>query len=116
MIKSHIEEAVRRIEAEKNQAIASAKERVTREKVLPYNAEVDRMMAEAIAAKQNTMNGAIKSLQEDFAEEKRSIIEAAEKNKADNANCVINAEVSLVSAEYDRNIEKLKKQIEDLKE
>jgi hypothetical protein len=116
MIKTHLEEAVRKIELDKERAVAQAKERVTREQIVPFNAEIDKARDAAISQKQNSLNEQIKAHQETFAQERQSFIEAAEKKKNDNANAVLATEVAIVTAEYDRHLAKLRAQIDDVKE
>lgn len=115
-IKSHLEEAIRRIEGDKARDIAIVKERVTREQIIPFNAEIDKARDAAIAQRQSEMNANIACQQEAFAKERQSYIEAAEKKKNDNAAAVIASETAIVCAEYDKHITKLKAQIQDTKE
>lgn len=115
-IKSIYEQAIRSLESEK-QSLANAKrEQVTREKIIPYNQEVDILRDKAIAEKQQALNASIVAQQEHFAKEKQEMIEAAEKKKAENANAVITTETYAVTVEYDKAISKLNEQIADLKE
>lgn len=116
MIRQFIEEAVRKIEVEKERQCVAAKERVTREKILPYNAEIDKARDEAVAQKQRALNENIVALQETFAKEKQAIAEAAEKKKHDNAEAILASEITSVTVEYEKHIAKLKNQIEDIKE
>lgn len=115
-IKLHLEQAVKSLEAEKQTVANSVKERVTREKVLPYNREIDIARDNAIAEKQATLNATIVSHQEKFAKEKQEIISAAENKKAENANSVITTETYTATVEYDKAIAKLNEQIAELKE
>ena len=115
-IKTHLEEAVRKIENEKAREIAIVKDKVTREKIVPFNMEIDKARDAAILQKQSEMSEHIAAHQEAFAKEKQSYIDAAEKKKADNAEAVITSETAVVVAEYDRHIAKLNAQIQEIKE
>lgn len=115
-IKQHFENALKNIEADKERAIATAREKVTREKIIPNNSELDRLRAEAINARTAQLNQDIAKLQETFASERQAIIEASEKKKTDFANQVISVEIAVVEQEYNNAITVLKKQISEIKE
>lgn len=116
MIKEILQDAVRKCEIERDRQANVARETAIREKIAPYNAEIDRLRDEAINSKQEQLNANIQAYQEKFAEERKNIIEAAEKKKADNADAVILAETSVVTAEYNKHIAKLNQQIAEVKE
>ena len=85
-IKMHLEQTVKALETEREKEVAIIKERVTREKIIPFNQEMDISRDKAIAEKQQALNETIVSHQEHFAKEKKEIIEAAEKKKAENVS------------------------------
>ena len=115
-VKAIYEQAIRSLEAER-QAVANAKkEQVTREKIVPFNQEIDRAREQAIVEKQQALNATILAHQEQFAREKQEMIEAAEKKKAEHANSVIVSETYSVTVEYDKAIAKLKEQIDKCEE
>lgn len=115
-IKEHLEIAKKSLENEKARELSSIKDKVNREKIIPYNQEIDHKRDEALAVLQKQHNANILAEQEKFAQEKKSLIEAGEKKKNDNANLVIATETSLVSNKYDTEIAKLDEQISKLKE
>lgn len=115
-IKLHLEQAVKNLESEKATVINAVKERVTREKILPYNKEIDIARDNAIAEKQAALNATIVAHQEHFAKEKQEMISAAENKKQENANAVITTETYTATVEYDKAIAKLNEQISELKE
>ena len=115
-IKSHLEQAVKSLEAEKTTICNATKDKVTREKIIPYNKEIDTALEKAIAEKQSALNATIVSHQEQFAKEKKEMVEAAEKKKAENANAVIATETYTATVEYDKAITKLNEQISEVKE
>lgn len=115
-IETIYEQAIRSLEAEKATVANMAKEKATREKIIPFNQEIDKARDEAIAEKQQKLTTTIASLQEKFAKEKQEMIEAAEKKKSENATAVITTETYAVTVEYDKSIAKLNEQIANLKE
>jgi hypothetical protein len=115
-IKTHLETAVKALEAEREREVAVIKDKATREKIVPFNRDLDIARDNAIAEKQTALNATILAHQEQFAKEKKEIIDAAEKKKVDNATAVITAEAYTVTVQYDKAIAKLKEQIEGLKE
>ena len=115
-IRTHLETAVKALEAEREREVAVIKDKVTREKIVPFNRDLDVSRDKAIAEKQATLNATITAHQEQFAKERQQIIEAAEKKKAENATAVVTAEAYTVTVEYDKAIAKLKEQLEGLKD
>lgn len=115
-IKAYLEQAVRNLEAEKEREVAVIKERVTREKILPYNQEADKGRDLAIAELQSNLNEDISARQDKFAKEKQAIFDENEKRKANNNNAVLATETYTVTVKYDKAITKLKEQIAELKE
>ena len=115
-IKSHLEQAVKSIETEKEREVAVIKERVTREKIVPYNQEQDTLRDKAIAELQQNMNEDITARQAQFAKEKQEIVDENEKRKENNANAVIATETYEVTGKYDKAIARLNDQISELKD
>lgn len=116
MVRQHYENAIKNIQAEKERAIAQAKDRVTREKILPHNAEVNQDRDKALAELSSQLNADIAKLQEKFNIEKQALIDVGEKNKTDFANAAIETEVALVSMACDQAISDLQTLISKLKE
>lgn len=115
-IKAHLEQAVKNLETEKENEVRIVKERVTREKIVPYNQEADKGRDLAIAELHQNMNEDITARQAQFAKEKQAIVDENEKRKENNANAVLATETYEVTGKYDKAIAKLNEQIEDLKE
>lgn len=116
VIKQYLEQAIRGIESEKERAINVAKEKVTREKVIPYNNEINISRDNAIKELTETLNKNIADLQQKYAIDKQALIDIGEKKKTEFANSVIEAEISVVSLTCDQAISELKAQIEKIKE
>jgi hypothetical protein len=115
-VKSHLEQAVKALEAEREREVEAIKQRVTREILVPYNKEMDEARDKAIAELQANLNSAIVAHQAQFTKDKQAIIDANEKKKDANATTVITSESYTVTVKYDKVISKLKEQIKDLKE
>jgi hypothetical protein len=115
-VKTHLEQAVKNLEAERDREAAIVKDRVTRETIIPYNQDLDAARDKAIAELQQNLTGEIANLQEKFAKEKKAIFEANERKKENNANSVISTETYSVVVKYDKAIAKLNEQIADLKD
>ena len=116
MIRQILEQTITSLENQKARDIATAKERVTREKIVPYNNEINQSRDKAISELQGTLNAQISSLQKKFGEDKQALIDAGEKKKTDFAEVTISTEVALVSEECDKAINKIKSLINDAKE
>ena len=114
-VETHLEQAIRNLEAENATVADATKDRVMREKIIPYNQEIDEARDNAVAERQATLNATIAAQQESFEKEKQQMFEAAEKKKSDNMNAVIASETYAVTVEYDKAISKLKEQIANLK-
>ncbi len=115
-IKVHLETAIKALQAEKEREVAVIKERVTREKILPYNQEADKGRDLAISELQQNMNEDITARQAKFAKEKQAIVDENERRKENNANAVLATETYDVTGKYDKAIAKLNDQIEELKD
>lgn len=115
-MKAIIEEAIRKLEAERDRKANEVKDVVTREKIIPFNADIDKAREKAIAELQGRLTEAIAALQKQFEKEKADIIAAGEKKKADNASAVITSATYSVTVEYDKTISALRKEAENIKE
>lgn len=111
-IKIFIEDAIRKIEAAREQAIAGIKATIMRDKVAPKNAEIDTARDKALQELQVKLNADISALQEKFSKDRQEIIEAGEKQKNDNAEALISVETASITVEYDKKLAELKKIIE----
>jgi hypothetical protein len=116
MLKTIYEEAIRKAEIERDRQAAAVRDRVMRETIAPYNQEVDSYLEKAIAELTKNHNSSISAMNEQFAVEKKKMIDAAEEKKRVNSESVISCEVAVVTAEYDNAIANLRKQMESIKE
>ena len=108
----YIEQAIRGIEDERDQKIETVKAEIIRDKVAPQNSEIDTKRDNAVQELQNKLSADISALQERFNAERQAIIDASEKQKADNANMLINIETTSINAEYNTKLAELRKLIE----
>lgn len=116
MLKDHLLTAIRDIEAEKNSQLAMLKERVTREKIIPYNEKVDELTRNTISALDEKENEEICAIQLKYSEEKKAIISRADANKTSNADLVITQASSELEQKYGNIIDDLKNTLESLGE
>lgn len=110
-IKDHLQTALEKIKAEKEVGINAAKVRITQEKIVPYNAKVDELTNNAIAALDKNRNEKIAEIQSDFEKERGKIVEKAELNKRVNAETVIARETEEIANQYDKTIATITNQI-----
>lgn len=115
-IKAYLLSTQRSIETEKNRLVQQAKEKATREQVVPHNQEVDGLRDKALNELTAKYNENIKALQDAYSLDRQNIINKAEANKADFAKSALETATSLVVLECDQTIAKLQKLIEEVKE
>ena len=115
-MKAIIEDAIKKLEAERDRKANEVKDTVTREQIIPFNADIDKAREKAIAELQAALTASITALQEKFAKEKADIIAAGEKMKADNASAVIACATYTVTVTYDKTISALRQEMEHIKE
>lgn len=113
MINQILEQTIASLENQKAREVATAKERATREKIVPYNTEINQSRDKAIAELQSKLNDKIATLQKEFAEEKQALVDAGEKKKADFAEVTISTEIAIVSDKCDKAIAHIKALIND---
>ena len=114
-IQGILEQSIKNLQAEEEREIAVIRERVTQEKIIPYNKEMDEARDKAISELQNDLTASIQALQNKFAEDKQKIIEANEKKKAENATATVATETYSIQMRYERAIARLSNQLESQK-
>ena len=113
-----LEATIKNYETEKAQKIASVKEKATREKIVPFNAEIDNYRAKAInelnnelATKINEINAEasakVTELRKEYEQKKNELVTLGEEKKRTSADTVIATETAAVSVEYDGFISEL---------
>lgn len=116
MISTYLEQAIKSIEAERDQRVAVAKERVNRERIAPFNAEIDNYRAKALTEVDNELNQKIVALKQEYEAKKRDLIALGEEKKRANAESVYSSELASITVEYDVVLSKLSAQIADIKD
>lgn len=116
MIKPYLEQAIKGIEAERESKVNEVKDRVTREKIAPYNADIDTARAKALTEIDNELNVKLAELKTAYEAKKQDIVRLAEENKKANLETVLASELAVVTIKYDSEIAKLQAQIAEIKE
>lgn len=111
-IKQVYESAISKLEQQKNVELQSLRQKVLQEKILPFNAEIDKAYQTAVQKLSDEMNKKIVELQNQFARDKEALMQAGNKKKADNQESILASETSALAYLYDSSISELKKQID----
>lgn len=116
MIKEFYEKWIKELEMDKEKKVAPLKDRIMREKIAPYNVDIDSSRAKALTEVDNKYNLKIAELKKACEAEKQELIVLGEKNKKENAEAVFASELAPITMEYDSAIAKLKAQLAEIKE
>lgn len=116
MIKAYLEEAIKKIEMEKEQQASIIKDRLTREKIAPYNADIDSSRAKALTEVDNELNAKIAELKKTYEAKKQELVTLGEEKKKANAETVFASELAVFTVKYDKEITKLKAQLAEIEE
>ena len=114
----YIQSAIQQINAEQEREISTIRDKVTREKIVPFNQEVDHKKAVAVqklnewfeeqkSIETGAFNDRLAKLQAKYNEDKKFIEEKAEKEKQDNANAVIEMAIYEIRSKCEKTIAKL---------
>lgn len=104
-----IEEAITKIEANRQREVEVAKQKVMQEQIVPFNRDIDNSLRDAIAELQTQHNAKIAHMQQMFEAEKQSLCEAANNKKTAYAETTIATAVSVINAEAETTINELRK-------
>jgi hypothetical protein len=115
-IKQHLQTALNGIKADKERAIATAKEKAMRETIIPQHNEINKARDDAISAITSQHNAQMQELQDKFSKHKQELIEAAENKKSDVTASVTNCATAEASIAYDKTINSLEEQISKIQE
>lgn len=108
MIKDIYENAIRQIEADRARNMEVVRQNVLRDKVAPFNADIDARLREALAELQEKHNANIAQLQRAFETEAREMTDAANKKKQEFLETAVSTETAAINAEADNAIKHLK--------
>lgn len=112
MIKEIIAQAIRQIEAEREQNISEVKSTIMQDKIVPHNIEIDTKRDAALQSLAEKREKDVSDLNAKYEQERQAIIDASEKDKNENANAVVARETYGITVEYDKVLSELRKQIE----
>lgn len=112
MIVNYLQECVKKIESAKQAQVNAVKEKVTREIIVPHNAELDKARNLAIQELTEKFNKQVAELQEQFNRNKQFLIDKGEEEKRNFAETTIASEIAVKSVDFDNAIADLNKQIE----
>lgn len=115
-IKSFYEQTLNNVLNEKNQAIEKIKQKVTTEKIIPYNQKCDKELAEALKELNDKFAAEMQKVQAEHAKQKQSLVDIANADKAEYANTVITTECETTRLFYDNEINFIKERIASIKE
>lgn len=116
MVREILENAKRQIEAQRTQQLGVIAQRLRTEKIVPFNAELDKKKERAIAEEREKTNALIAQIQADFNAKKEEIERSAEQAKADFEKSVVEKACAEINALCDKAIERLDNQIAETKE
>lgn len=108
MYEQIFDEAIAKIEANRQREIEVTKQKVYQEQVVPFNREIDNSLRDAIAELQSQHNAKIAHMQQSFEAEKQSLVEAANNKKTSFQESSVAAAVFAINAEADAAIAKLR--------
>lgn len=116
MVKEILENAVKQIEANRTQQLAVLAQKVRAEKVIPYNAELDKKRDRAIAEEREKFNTNVAKLQAEFNTTVEQISQASEETKKAFEKSAIESATASINVLCDKAIASLEKQISEVKE
>jgi hypothetical protein len=108
MYKQIFDETIAKIEATRQRNIEIAKQKAMQEQIIPFNCDIDNSLRDAIAELQTQHNTKIAQMQQAFEAEKQALAEAANSKKSAFAENTIATAVSVINAEADTTIAKLR--------
>jgi F0F1-type ATP synthase membrane subunit b/b' len=113
-IEKYIKSAIAQIEQEKQKEVLIIREKVLRDKVAPYNQEIEKARLEAETKLANELNEKINALREQFSRDKQAIMDACAKKKEDFLNLELSTATYDIVAQYDKAIAGLTAQLDGL--
>jgi HD-GYP domain-containing protein (c-di-GMP phosphodiesterase class II) len=108
MYRQIIDEAIAKIEANRQRDIEVAKQKAMQDQITPFNRDMDESLRKAIAELQTQHNAKIAQMQQAFEAEKQALAEVANNKKAAFAETTISTAVFTINAVADDMIEKMR--------
>lgn len=115
-MKAILEQAIKSIEAKRDGEVALIKDRIVREKIAPFNAEVDSFRAKALQEIDAELATKIADLKVAYEAKKQDLIKIGEEKKKENMDSVLASELAVITVKYDTEIAKLNAQLSEIKE
>lgn len=115
-MKAILEQAIKSIEAKRDSEVALIKDRIVREKIAPFNAEVDSFRAKALQEIDAELATKIADLKVAYEAKKQDLIKIGEEKKKENMDSVLASELAVITVKYDTEIAKLNAQLAEIKE
>lgn len=115
-MRAYFEELIKKLEMEKAQKTAVLKDGIMREKIAPFNAEIDSSRARALSEVENELNTKIAELKKEYDAKKQQLITLGEEKKRENMETVFASELAVLTAKYDREIARLNAQLSEIEE
>ena len=116
MIKSILENAINSLEARKSAEVEAKKREVIQTQVTPYNVEIDKALQNALVELTQKANAQIVAIQEKLQKDKEELAVMSVNKKKANEETVVATETSAICLKFDKEINKLKKQLEEIGE
>lgn len=116
MLKSIIEEAIAKMQAEKAQKVAVVKDKITREKIAPYNAQIEQARAVDLQKLDSELATKITEIKTEYEARKQAVIKRVDEEKQKNAEAMLATEIAVVAVDYDNAIAKLTEQLNGIEE
>jgi hypothetical protein len=104
MFEQIIQNAIAQIEATRQRHITDCKQKVTQEKIVPFNAEIDSSLRAAISEVQQETANKITAIQQEFEATKKRMQEVAEAKKSAFATQTIEEAIAMINLEADTTI------------
>lgn len=115
-IRQIVTQTIAQVESEKQRQISLSKEKVMREKVVPFNLEIDKARDKAINELSTKLNQDILNLRQKFEDEKKALEKAGEQKKAEFQRNAVEAEIATINSQTSIAKAKLEKILEELGE
>lgn len=115
-MKSILAETIKRIETKRDNETAVIKDRIVREKIAPYNANIDQLRAKALAEVDTELNEKIIAVKAEYEAKKQEIVRLGEEDKRKNSETILASELATITTKYDNEIAKLQAQIAEIEE
>lgn len=116
VIIASLEKGIVEVKAGADKEIAVIREKLMKEKILPFNEEIDAARVKAEQELAVNLNKNISALQEKYNKDRQALFDAGQKKKEEFEKSVIATATYEITKERDKAVTRLQNQINDLKE